>query len=161
VGMIVRALTAADREAVRDMLADCGAFTEVEVQLALCMVDDGLNGDYTLRALESESRLAAFACVGHAQLTVSAWYIYWICVLPALQGTGVGRMLQAHIEDIVHEAGGDRIVLEASGRRDNARALRFYQDAGFAEVGRIPDFYRPGDDCVIYSKILAGGGGSR
>jgi ribosomal protein S18 acetylase RimI-like enzyme len=159
--MILRDLAPADRGAVREMLVGCGAFTATEVALALSMVDDGLKGDYTLPALESDGRLAAFACIGHAQLTAGAWYIYWICVQPALQGSGIGRRLQAHIEDRVRAAGGDRIVLEASGRPDNARALRFYRDAGFAEVGRIPDFYRAGDDCVVYCKVLEGGGGSR
>jgi ribosomal protein S18 acetylase RimI-like enzyme len=161
VGMIVRDLRAADREDARDMLTDCRAFTEIEVQLALYMLDDGLNGDYTLPALEMEGRLAAFACIGHAQLTASTWYIYWFCVQRVLQGTGLGRRLQARIEEIVRAAGGDRVVLEASGRPDNERALRFYREAGFAEVGRIPDFYRSGDDCVVYCKILTGKGGSQ
>ena len=161
VGMIVRDLRVADRDAARDMLTDCGAFTETEVELALYMVDDGLKGDYTLPALESEGRLAAFACIGPAQLAASAWYIYWFCVQRVLQGTGLGRKLQARIEDIVSAAGGDRIVLEASGRPDNERALRFYRHAGFAEVGRIPDFYRVGDDCVVYCKILKGEGRSQ
>ena len=159
--MSVRELRPADREAVRHMLADCGAFTDTEVQVALRMVDDGLNGDYVLPAIERCDEVAAFACIGHAQLTDSAWYVYWICVRRAWQGDGLGRMLQAHIEDIVRAAGGDRIVLEASGREDNARVRRFYRAAGFAEVGRIPDFYRPGDDCVVYCKVLSGEGGSR
>jgi ribosomal protein S18 acetylase RimI-like enzyme len=159
--MIVRELRPADREAVRYMLQDCGAFTDVEVRVALDMVDDGLNGDYTLPAIEQGDELTAFACIGHAQLTASAWYVYWICVRRALQGNGIGRLLQAHIESIVRAAGGDRIVLEASGRQDNVRVRCFYRAAGFAEVGRIPDFYRPGDDCVVYCKTLVGEGGSR
>ena len=49
--MIVRDLRVADRDAARDMLTDCGAFTKTEVQLALYLVDDGLKGDYTRPAL--------------------------------------------------------------------------------------------------------------
>jgi len=121
------------------------------------MVDDGLNGDYTLLGAEREGTLSGYACIGPATLTVSAWYIYWICVQREVQGTGIGRTLQAGIEDFVQEAGGDRLVLEASGRHDNERARRFYAKAGFDEVGRIPEFYKPGDDCVVYCKILGRG----
>ena len=125
------------------------------------MVDDGLNGDYTLPALESDGRLAAFACIGHAQLT--AQHVVHLLDLraAALQGTGVGRMLQAHIEDIVRDGG--RRPHRARGQRAAGQRPRraLLSRGGFAEVGRIPEFYRPGDDCVVYCKILAGEGGSR
>jgi ribosomal protein S18 acetylase RimI-like enzyme len=50
--------------------------------------------------------------------------------------------------------GGERLVLETSGRPDYERSRRFYERAGFTVQGRIPDFYKPGDDCLIYCKIL-------
>jgi SET domain-containing protein len=45
-------------------------------------------------------------------------------------------------------------VLETSGRADYARARRFYERAGYRTVGRITDFYKPGDDCVFYCESL-------
>jgi ribosomal protein S18 acetylase RimI-like enzyme len=153
--MTIRELVPADREAVRTMLVDCRAFSDVEVQVALDMVDDGLKGDYTLLAVETEGKLRAYACLGHARTTASAWYLYWICVDRSVQGSGVGRLLQASVEDAVRKFGGDRLVVEASGRPDNARVARFYRQAGYAQVGCIPDFYKPGDDCIVYCKILA------
>jgi ribosomal protein S18 acetylase RimI-like enzyme len=155
--MTIRELARADREAVRAMLVDCRAFSDTEVQVALEMVDDGLKGDYTLLAVEIEGKLSAYACLGPARTTASAWYLYWICVERSVQGSGVGRMLQAGLEEAVRKSGGDRLVVEASGRADNARVARFYRQAGFAQVGCIPDFYKPGDDCIVYCKILAGG----
>ena len=160
-GVVIRDLVAADRAVVQAMLIDCGSFTDMEVSVALQMVDAGLNGDYTLLAAESKGTVSGYACIGPATLTVSAWYVYWICVQRDVQGTGIGRMLQAGIEDVVQQAGGDRLVLEASGRHDNGRTRRFYRQAGFGEVGRIPDFYRPGDDCVVYCKVLGRGGSPR
>ena len=156
-GMRLRELVPADRDAVRAMLVDCGAFSATEVEVALEMVEDGLKGDYILLALETDGKLRAYACFGPARTTASAWYLYWICVEPSVQGSGIGRMLQAGIEDLVRKSGGDRLVVEASGRPDNARVARFYRRAGFAQVGLIPDFYNPGDDCIVYCKILAGG----
>ena len=153
-GVTIRSVAAADREDVRDMLAACGLFSAEEMQVALEMMDSGLNGEYSLVGAERDGRLRGYACVGKAALTLSSWYLYWICVHPDAQRAGVGRLLQEHIEEVVRDSGGDRLVLETSGRRDYERTRRFYDRAGFAPVGRIPDFYKPGDDCVIYVKPL-------
>jgi ribosomal protein S18 acetylase RimI-like enzyme len=160
-GVMVRDLAAADRAAVRDALIDCGAFTGDEVRVALEMVDAGLGGDYTLLAVEVAGLVCGYACVGRAHLTASSWYLYWICVHRRAQGAGVGRTLQACVEDVVRGLGGERLILETSGRPDYARARRFYRAAGFVEVGRVPDFYRPGDDCVVYCKVLGAEGARR
>jgi ribosomal protein S18 acetylase RimI-like enzyme len=153
-GVKVRGLSAADRTAVEDTLTDFGAFTEEEVRVALEMVDAGLGGDYSLLAVEVAGLVRGYACVGRAHLTASSWYLYWICVHRRVQGAGVGRTLQARVEDLVRELGGERLILETSGRPDYARARRFYRAAGFVEVGRIPDFCQPGEDCVVYCKVL-------
>jgi ribosomal protein S18 acetylase RimI-like enzyme len=160
-GVMVRAFAAADRAAVEDALIDCGAFTAEEVGVALEMVDAGLGGDYALLAVEVSGLVRGYACAGRAHLTASSWYLYWICVHRRAQGAGVGRTLQAHVEDMVREWGGERLILETSGRPDYARARRFYRAAGFVEVGRIPDFYRAGDDCVVYCKVLDAEGAGR
>jgi ribosomal protein S18 acetylase RimI-like enzyme len=152
--MNIRKLASTDRDAVREMLLVCGAFTAEEVKVALDMVDSGLAGDYALPVVEMEGRVRAYACVGKAALTASTWYLYWICVHPSVQGRGVGRRLQCCVEEVVRDSGGDRLVLETSGRPDYERTRRFYRQAGFREVGRIPDFYKPGDDCVVYCKVL-------
>jgi ribosomal protein S18 acetylase RimI-like enzyme len=74
-----------------------------------------------------------------------------------VQGTGIGRALQRTVEEVVRQQGGDRLVLETSGRADYDRSRRFYTRAGFTVQGCIPDFYKPGDDCIIYCKILGDG----
>jgi ribosomal protein S18 acetylase RimI-like enzyme len=120
------------------------------------MFDAGLAGDYSLLGIETGGVLRAYACFGKASLTERSWYLYWICVHPEAQRAGLGQALERSVEDAVRGQGGDRLVLETSGRPDYDRSRRFYERAGFAPLGRIPDFYKPGDDCVIYCKILGG-----
>jgi ribosomal protein S18 acetylase RimI-like enzyme len=155
-GVIVRDLRAEDRAAVEDALSTCGAFSAEEVRVALEMVDGGLNGDYSLLAVEQDGQVRGYACAGRAHLTAGSWYLYWICVHRQAQGAGLGRILQARVEDLVRALGGDRLILETSGRADYERSRRFYRTAGFTEAGRIPDFYKPGDDCLVYCKVLTG-----
>jgi len=152
--MILREMTHADVATIQGALVECGAFNDDEVRGAVEMIDAGLRGDYMLPPVEIDGVARGYACVGKATLTQASWYVYWICIAPAHQRTGAGRSLQAHIEKIVRAAGGERLVLETSGRPDYERARRFYEAAGFHAVGRIPNFYKTGDDCVVYCKEL-------
>ena len=155
-GVITRPLVPADLPAVQEALVESRAFSDEELRVALEMVEAGFNDGYSLLAAVLDGHVRGYACIGRTPLTASTWYVYWICVHPAVQGTGVGRALQSRIETLVCESGGDRIVLETSGRTDYERTRRFYQRAGFTVVGCIPDFYKSGDDCVIYCKTLRG-----
>lgn len=152
--MTVRSPAASDRVSVHEALACCGAFTDDEVRVAIEMFDAGLTGDYSLLGVECGGVLRAYACFGKASLTQRSWYLYWMCVHPTVQGTGIGQALERGVADAVRQMGGDRLVLETSGRPDYERSRRFYERAGFTVHGRIPDFYKPGDDCLIYCKTL-------
>ena len=149
---IVRALSARDRDAVHEILVACGVFTDEEVRVALEMT--GAPDDYVTFAAEVAGTVRGFVCIGPTPLTTTTWHLYWIGVHPGAHGAGVGRALQAHAERAVREQDGERLVLETSGRPDYDRARRFYAQAGYVEVGRIEDFYRPGDPCVIFCKTL-------
>ena len=153
--MLVRPPTADDRGAVLEALDSCGAFSAFEVEVAIGMFDDGLAGDYTLIGIEADDALRGYACIGHASLTERSWYLYWICVHPAFQRRGVGQALQAAVEDLVRRNGGDKLVLETSARAQYGRSRHFYEAAGFAVQGRIVDFYKRDEDCIVYCKALA------
>jgi ribosomal protein S18 acetylase RimI-like enzyme len=157
-GVIVRPLLMEDRNFARDALIDCGVFSDEEVMVAVEMVEAGLHGEYSLLGITTERRqLCGYACFGPAPLTESSWYLYWICVRRSAQGAGIGRMLQTRVEDAVRELGGERLILETSGRDSYERARRFYCQMGFVNIGSIPDFYKPGDTCLIYCKVLGSG----
>lgn len=143
-----------DREPALAALAACGAFDTVEIEVASGMIDDGLLGRYSLLAVEQDGAFAGYSCFGPAPLTRSAWYLYWICLRPEAQGRGLGRSLENASEEVIVGAGGTRLVVETSGRPDYRPVRRFYRRAGFVEAGRLTDFYRDGDDCVLFQKVL-------
>ena len=155
----IRELVDGDREAIREMLVLCAAFTEEEVRVAMEILADGiaggLDGDYPLFAAELGGRVCGYVCVGKTPLTRGTWHEYWICVHPGVQHKGIGQALQTQAELFVRSRGGERLVIETSGRRAYARTRRFYRRAGYRRVGLIRDFYQPGDDCVFFCKELA------
>lgn len=160
--MLIRELQSQDRDAVREALIACGAFTDEEVQVALEVLEaglaGGLSGEYPHFVAELEQHACGYICVGKTSLTASTWHLYWICVHPVAQGRGVGRELLSHVERFVRTCNGERLLVETSGQSSYARTRRFYDDAGYIEVGCIPDFYKSGDDCVLYCKTLTAEG---
>lgn len=160
--MLIRELQSQDCNAVREALIACGAFTDEEVQVALEVLEaglvGGLSGEYPHFVAEVEQHGCGYVCVGKTPLTTSTWHLYWICVHPAVQGRGVGQELLSHVEAFVRARNGERLIVETSGQPSYARTRRFYYQAGYVEVGRIPDFYKPEDDCVLYCKTLIAGG---
>lgn len=141
------------------MLVACGLFNRVEVRVALEVLDaglvGGLNGDYPHFVAERDGRVLGYVCIGRTPLTHATWHEYWICVHPDAQRQGIGQALQTYAEAFVRSRGGERLVIETSGRAAYARTLRFYRRAGYRRVGRIRDYYDHGDDCVFFSKEVA------
>src|SRR5262245_36453794 len=62
-----------------------------------------------------------------------------LAVRPRYQRAGMGRHLIRWLEESALVAGISTIRLEL--RASNRGARRFYERLGFAEVGRIPDYY--------------------
>ena len=157
--MTIRELVPADREAVCQLLRESPAFSSEEVRVAIEVLDAGLaggpEGDYPLFGAEADGRICGYVCIGRTPMTRSTWHLYWICVHPNAQHHGIGQALQAQIEQFIRARGGERMVLETSGRPDYEPSRRFYLQAGYRAGGRIRDYYKPGDDCVFYCKVLA------
>ncbi len=82
--------------------------------------------------------------------------LWWIGVHPAAQGSGAGKALLSHVEDVAAKGGSRVIVIETSDQPPLARARAFYVKAGYSERGRIPDFYGSGEAKVVFSRSLRG-----
>ena len=77
--------------------------------------------------------------------------MYWIAVDPSVHGAGLGSNLVAEMERRL--AGRARlVVVETGGRREYDATRAFYLARDYEEVARVPDFYAPGDDQVIFVK---------
>jgi ribosomal protein S18 acetylase RimI-like enzyme len=89
------------------------------------------------------------------QYADGVWNVWWIGVLPSYQGTGAGRALLTHVESRAAEHNVRVIVIETSDQNPMAKARRFYTSFGYAECGRIPDFYATGEAKVVFSRSFA------
>jgi D-alanine-D-alanine ligase len=154
----LRTLTAADRGRIEEISRAVGIFRADEIAVALEVFDAGVAGspDYFALGAEHDGRLAGWICWGPTPCTLGTFDLYWMAVDPALHGAGVGTALLHAME--ARLAGVARlVVVETAGRPDYAPTRAFYEARGYRAVSRIPDFYAPGDDQVVYVKSLSDG----
>ncbi len=159
----LRNLTAADRGRIEEISRAVGLFRADEVLVALEVFDGAIAGsgvagspDYLALGAEHMGHLAGWICWGPTPCTVGTYDLYWMAVDPAVHGAGIGTTLLHAMESRL--AGVARlIVVETAGRPDYAPTRGFYEARGYRAVSRIPDFYAPGDDQVVYTKSLSGG----
>jgi ribosomal protein S18 acetylase RimI-like enzyme len=79
--------------------------------------------------------------------------VYSLAVDPRWQGRGVGSRLLRAAESRAADHGCTFIRLEV--RADNARAIRQYVRAGYAEIGAKPAYYDDGEMALRFEKSLA------
>lgn len=138
-------------------------FTPEEAESLLGGVLDGLASSsmptgHEVACCRAEDGSAAlgwcyFAPDEHAH---GVWNLWWIGVAPRHHGSGAGRALLKHVEQRAATQGGRILIIETSDSDLLARARRFYVSNGYAECGRIPNFYSDGECKVIFSRRLEG-----
>jgi ribosomal protein S18 acetylase RimI-like enzyme len=152
----LRHLTAADRTRIEEITRAVGVFRADEIPVALEVFDGAAAGapDYLALGAEHEGRLAGWICWGPTPCTLGTYDLYWMAVDPARQGSGIGTALLTAMERSL--LGVARlVVVETAGRADYAPTRAFYEARGYRAASRIPDFYAPGDDQVVYVKYLS------
>jgi ribosomal protein S18 acetylase RimI-like enzyme len=115
--------------------------------------DPGNSGYYALVA-ELDSVIVGYICYGLAPLTEGTWDIYWIAVAAEKQGKGIGGTLLTHAENRMRKAQARLAIIETSSQSEYEKTRRFHLSHGYQVIGRLPDFYAPGDDKLILQKKL-------
>jgi ribosomal-protein-alanine N-acetyltransferase len=80
--------------------------------------------------------------LGYSMLTaaVGEAHLLNLCVDPAWQRRGLGRILLEHAISWSHEAGAESLFLEV--RPSNKAGIKLYRKYGFWVFGERPDYYR-------------------
>ena len=156
----IRPLVTADRETVRQILEATGSFTAEELGIALELIEEWIergeaSGYITSVIEESSEHVRGYVCYGPTPLTDGTFDLYWIAVESTAQGKGYGQQLLRHAEADVHQRGGRLLLIETSSQESYGSTIRFYERAGYELVARIPGYYRPGDDKLVFAKSLA------
>lgn len=151
---VIRALERADRPAVEVLVRSVELFSATEKDVAMDVMDAYLaepGRDYhALGAFLPTGLLVGYACFGPTACTNGTWDLYWIAAAVETRRQGVGTILVQEVERTVVERNGRMLVIETSSRAAYTPTRAFYERRGYSAVARVPNFYAPGDDRVIF-----------
>jgi ribosomal protein S18 acetylase RimI-like enzyme len=143
--------TSEDGQQIHTINANTSLFSQAEVE---CV--DELWQEYLVQGAEKSGyyfivdkeagQVLGYACYGPRALTDRTYDLYWIAVGPKARRGGVGRA--------VRELGGRLIIVETSGLPKYEPTRAFYVATGYLLEATLKDFYKDGDDLVIFTKHL-------
>lgn len=147
-----------DMLSIRKVVESTGFFTEQEVEVAIELVEDRISriedSDYQFLVVEVDGKVVGYSCYGWISVTEANYDLYWIVVDNNQRGNGLGQYLMEETEARIRKLGGARLYAETSGQEKYAPTQRYYEKCGFYKEAVVKDFYRQGDDKLIYTKIL-------
>ena len=154
--VIIRPLLAEDKSSVMQILDSTPEFKPFEVVTAGELIDayleNGINSGYLLLSAVENTKISGYICFGKTPLTEGTWDVYWIAVSHKEQGRGIGKALMSAAEKSIKEENGRLILIETSSTNEYEKTRQFYHRIGYTIICRIPDFYSPGDDQVLFQK---------
>jgi ribosomal protein S18 acetylase RimI-like enzyme len=112
------------------------------------------NREYLGLVAELDSRVVGVLAYGETPMTVGTYDLYWIASDPERRRQGIGAALVQAMEADLRRRGARLVRIETSGTPAYDPTRSFYHRFGFGETARLRDFYRPGDDLVIFTKRL-------
>jgi len=147
-----------DPAAIRELVKKSAVFNDIEVNIAGELAEAVLDGSDTsyqfIFLRDANGAPVGYTCYGEIPLTDKRYDLYWIVVSPDYQNAGLARKLMIETNKHVVNLGGKHIYAETSGTDLYAPARSFYLKNNFTQVARYPNFYRDGDDKVVFVEVF-------
>lgn len=143
---------------------DVGALKKVIDSSGLFPPDllDGMIYDYFNKASSADiwltkvkdGRPVSIAYCAPERMTQGTYNLYLIAVDKAYQGQGIGGEMMQYIEDLLRKDGQRILIVETSGLPEYSLTRKFYHKCNYIKEAVLRDFYREGEDKVIFWKRL-------
>ncbi|MBE0585607.1 MAG: GNAT family N-acetyltransferase [Desulfofustis sp.] len=145
-----------DREQLVQIIQRQKNFLKCEIDIAIEVIDATFHPkeDYrVLAAADPQQRMLGFVSYGPIPLTENRFDLYWIAVDPQQGRHGIGTMLLAEMEKRLSGNTPVHIYIDTSSTEGYLPARRFYEKHGYEIAAHLKDFYRNGDDKIVYRKV--------
>ncbi|HED05160.1 MAG TPA: GNAT family N-acetyltransferase [Ignavibacteria bacterium] len=155
---MIRNARQADTSKIYNILKKITAFTGEEVDVAMELVNIATSNynqtDYYLFVYEDNDKVWGYYCIGRRPLTDAVYDLYWIVADPDSDKKGIGKILLEHAEQFVQEHNGRWLIVETSSKESYSKARNFYMRNNYSIIAEINDFYRVGDNLVVFGKYF-------
>ena len=154
---MIRPTVSEDTAAILDLAVAAGLFPADATEELAGVLSASLKGElgpdhvWLTEDLGTPIGVAYFA---PERMTEGTWNLYMIAVHPDHQRGGRGAALVRYVERDLTARGARILLVETSGLASFERTRDFYRALGFHEEARIRDFFKAGDDKVVFRKAL-------
>ena len=159
---MIRPTTPADRPYLESLTAGTGLFSAYDIETLGGVLDDFLSSDaaenedanHVCVTCEYDGTVAGYIYYAETEYADRVWFVWWVAVDKGTQGRGVGRELLGYAEADARRRGARLMFIETSGLPGYEPTRRFYLKAGYDQEAVLRDYYRDGDDKVVFRKRL-------
>jgi len=152
---MIRPIAPDDTTALIALVEAIGFEPHETEELALMLADyfDGENSQ-DIWLTDDDGGLVGVAYVAPERMTQGTWNLYLIAVCPDRQQQGRGTALLTHVEQMLAQRGERVLLVETSGLESFEYVRSFYRKSGYDEEARIREFYKAGEDKIVFRKTL-------
>lgn len=109
--------------------------------------------DIWFTALENGTAISIGYCAPE-KLTEGTYNLYAIGVKKDEQGKGIGGSMMQYLENYLQQSGHRILIVETSGTADFELTRSFYLNRGYTHEATIREFWKKGDDKIVFLKML-------
>ena len=81
--------------------------------------------------------------------TTDIYWLNWTAIKKGYENMGFGKVLLNHIIKEIKKRNGRKLYVSTSSK--NKIAINFYREMGFKQEAKLIDYYKKGEDSIIYS----------
>lgn len=141
---------------LQEIAAGTAVFYPHEIETLGAVLEDyhstGAEYGHVARTLWMDGTAIGFLYAAPVEMTDRTWELWWIAVAKERQGEGWGGYLLQAAEEVVRQQAGRLMLIETSSLPAYSGTRGFYEKYGYRWVAQLPDYYREGDDKVVFSK---------
>ncbi|MEL6463097.1 MAG: GNAT family N-acetyltransferase [Cyanobacteria bacterium J06621_15] len=154
---IIRPAKTDDTDTIMNLSEAIGLFEGEELEELGGMLGayfEGTLGENHSWVVCEDNGVVGVAYFAPEQYADGVYNLYFIAVHPKYQGKGYGSAIINYVEKTLKEKDERLLLVETSGLPNFEMTRKFYRKQGYEEEAKIRDYYKPGDDKIIFRKVL-------
>ncbi len=102
-----------------------------------------------------EAKVIGFGYCAPEQFTDGTYNLLAIAVLQEVQGKGIGKKIMHYVEQLLKDKGSRLLIVDTSSDNEYTLTQKFYEDLGYRKEAIIHDFWKEGEDKIVYWKRVS------
>jgi GNAT superfamily N-acetyltransferase len=153
---MIKLATKDDTNAIMSIARNVGIFEESEIrsleEFFVSWLEGSLGESSRWITVQEDNKLIGTAYFAPEKFAQGTWNVYFIAVDSEQQRNGIGGVLMRHIEQAVVDEGARILIVETSSLPHFQKARQFYLRQGYTQEACIREFYKAGDDKIVFRK---------